>query len=430
MKPAATEIYHSKTDYEEALKRRAVMPEGFSASTVPIRFFPAEKPVGNPLPMNMSLILADEKTPSFGAVFTRNRFPGAPVVIGRKRCGKPFCRGILINNKVSNVCAPKGIENAETLCDAAGGILGIEGSLLIPSSTGIIGWRLPLKEMKEGLPGLAGSLSRDSLFPVARAIMTTDAFPKARSETLGEGRITAVAKGAGMIEPNMATLLVFILTDVEVEREALRRMLSEVVSETFNMISVDGDQSTSDSVIIMSSNKKPSPGNDDFSKALLSVCGSLAEDVVRNGEGTSHVIRVTVRGIGDKAEAAGIGKAVVNSPLVKTAVFGNDPNVGRIVGAVGDHLGNLGMDGYTANLTVSMGGIVIFAAGEFQIDREKEKALSGYLKEAMIDTAAGYPPHNGTVDIELGFGKDGPVTVVTGCDLSYGYVRENADYRS
>jgi glutamate N-acetyltransferase/amino-acid N-acetyltransferase len=425
------ESYQSQEEYYTALQKRAGLPEGFRCSTTSLHFYPLEKPVEEPLPMNMSLILADKATASFGAVFTKNSFPGAPVIIGKKRCTRHYIRGICVNNKISNVCTPDGVGDAERFCEALGKSLGIAGNLLIPASTGIIGWRLPLEEMIAAVPNLRKTLSRESLYPVSRAIMTTDSFPKVRSEPVGDGRITATAKGAGMIEPNMATLLVFILTDVRVEREILRKTLSGIVEETFNRISVDGDQSTSDTVIMISSNKKPYPGDHVFQKALFNVCGTLAEDIVRNGEGTSHVIRVMVKGIADKSVSIGIGKAVINSPLVKTAVFGNDANVGRIIGAIGDFLGTNGVNIDIKDLVIKVGGINIFSGMSFRIDVKKEKRLKRYMKEAQLDTwTKGYPSHNRAVDIELRFGKQIPVFTVTGSDLSYDYVRENADYRT
>jgi glutamate N-acetyltransferase/amino-acid N-acetyltransferase len=425
------ESYQSEEEYFTAVKKRSELPAGFRCSTTSFRFFPFEKPVEEPLPMNMSLVLADEATASFGAVFTRNRFPGAPVIIGKKRCAQPYIRGICINNKIANVCTLNGVEDAESLLEELGKFLGIAGSLLIPASTGIIGWQLPLKEMTAALSHLVDGLSNDSLFPVARAIMTTDSFPKVRSAPVGGGLVTATAKGAGMIEPNMATLLIFILTDVQVEREALRRALFDVVEETFNRISIDSDQSTSDTAIIISSNKKPSPGSSVFRETLFNVCSMLAEDIVRNGEGTSHVVRVMVKGIADKYVGTGIGKSVINSPLVKTAIFGNDANVGRIISAIGDYLGNNSLEIGTEDLVIKVGGIVIFSARAFRIDAEKEKRLAGYMKDARLDTSVkGYPAHNRTVDIELEFGSTTPVFTVTGSDLTYEYVRENADYRS
>ncbi|MBN2534890.1 MAG: bifunctional ornithine acetyltransferase/N-acetylglutamate synthase [Spirochaetales bacterium] len=423
--------YTSKQAYEDTLKKRALLPEGFTCSTSSLTFFPGEKPVKNPLQMNLSLILSHRDITSFGAVYTQNRFPGAPVLIGKKRLLKPSVRGILVNNKISNVCTKTGVVDAEELLDSLGRILSIPGSSFIPASTGIIGWGLPVGEMKKALPLLVDNLNSASLFDVAKAIMTTDSFPKLRSTNLGKGRITAIAKGAGMIEPNMATLLVFILTDIEIPRMILQQFLADAVDVSFNTISVDGDQSTSDTAIILSSALTPCKSLDDFKNALITVCKDLAEDIVRNGEGTSHVIKVKVKGDCDVRTGTGIGKAIVNSPLVKTAIFGNDPNVGRIIGAIGDFLGNHRLDIDTKTVMIKMGETDIFSGSAFILTPAKEKQLYQYLKQAQLNPEEkGYPLHENSVEIEVRLGNGGNCYTIIGSDLSYEYVRENADYRS
>jgi glutamate N-acetyltransferase/amino-acid N-acetyltransferase len=295
--------------------------------------------------------------------------------------------------------------------------------------------------MYEALPELVSRLrnteSSRTLYDVSKGIMTTDSYPKVRTAAVGEGRITAAAKGAGMIEPNMATLLVFVVTDLAVTRQELRRLFPRIIDETFNRISVDSDQSTSDTALLFSSCKKEAFEQADFEEGLYTVLRDLAVDVVRNGEGTNHVIRVDVHGAGDTGLAAEIGKAVVNSPLVKTAVFGNDPNVGRIVSSFGDYLGNhtdnpaiASLD--LSNVTITLGGEKIFSAGAFTLDEKKETRLSAYLKERSLGAfPVTYPKHDKTVDISVTLGEDknGQVTVY-GSDLSYQYVKENADYRS
>lgn len=430
------EEYVSKIAYETALKKRALMPEGFTCSTSSLTFSPGEKPVKTPLQMNLSLILADRDITSFGAVFTQNLFSGAPVLLGKKRCTQPSIRGILINNKIANVCTKNGISDAEELLDHLGRILKIPGTSLIPASTGIIGWCLPVDEMKKALPGLAANLAAaklpgGSLFDVAMAIMTTDSFPKIRSACVGEGRISAIAKGAGMIEPNMATMLVFILTDIDIPRTILQQCLSDAVEVSFNTISVDGDQSTSDTALILSSAVKSYTSRDEFQSALVAVCKDLADDIVRNGEGTSHVIKVMVKGDCDRKTGTGIGKAIINSPLVKTAIFGNDPNVGRIISAIGDFLGNHRVDVEIKTVSVKMGETEIFSNGAFMLTPAKEKKLFRYLKGAQLNPEKkGYPRHKKSVEIEVMIGYGENCYTVTGSDLTYEYVRENADYRS
>lgn len=425
------ESYTSESDYLQSLEARSVLPKGFRCSTKGISFFPRERAVQEPLSMNLSLILLEKETPDFGAVFTRNRFPGAPVLIGRERLGRPGIRGVLVNNKISNVCTPHGEEDARRLLARLGELAGSPGESFFTASTGIIGWELPLEEMQGALPDLVKGPDVSSLLPIARAIMTTDAFPKARSAAVGKGTIVGIAKGAGMIEPNMATLLCFLCTDVAAPRERLRQDLAWCVERTLNRISVDSDQSTSDTAIIMSSGARGPADAGEFRAGLLSVLSGLAFDIVRNAEGIGHAIRVRVERARNEATALGVARAIVNSPLVKTAVFGNDPNVGRIISAIGDYLGNQGEPVAAEHTVVRMGGEEIFANGCFRLDAKKEERLKRYLRDRAFDTRrVPWPQHDRTVDIEVGLDGSSPVVEVLGADLSYDYVKENADYRS
>ena len=425
------ESYSSESEYLDALAARAALPLGFRAAVQEISFRPRERESDQPLKMNLSLILLDRPTADFGAVFTRNLFPGAPVLIGRSRLARPRVRGVLVNNKISNVCTPTGVQDAERLLGALGALAGAPAEDFFCASTGIIGWQLPVAEMEGALPALHGRLSPESILPMARGIMTTDAFPKVRSATVGAGRIVGIAKGAGMIEPNMATLLCFLCTDVAVPRERLREDLAWCVERSLNRLSVDGDQSTSDTALILSSGARGPADPAEFRAALLQVLQELAFDIVRNAEGVGHVMRVRVDRARDEAAALGAARAVVNSPLVKTAVFGNDPNVGRIVSAVGDYLGNAGgaLDG--GRMTVRLGGEEIFSGGCFRLDPGKEKRLSEYLhSRALPSPRPSWPRHDRTVDIEISMDGGSPAVEVLGSDLSYDYVKENADYRS
>ena len=425
------ETYASEKEYLDDLASRSALPEGFRAAAVPIRFFPRERSVAEPLPMNLSLIALDEPTPAFAGVFTRNRFPGAPVLLGRERLSRPVTRGVLVNNKISNVCTPRGQQDAEDLLAGLGEATGAPGGQWFGASTGIIGWQLPVAEMRAALPALVSGLDGSSILPVARAIMTTDAFPKVRRAAAGKASVVGIAKGAGMIEPNMATLLCFLCTDAAVDRDVLRESLAWCVQRTLNRISVDSDQSTSDTVLAFSSGKRGRVDPQELRAALLSVLAALAGDIVRNAEGGSHVIQVTVSGARDEALAVGIGKAIVNSPLVKTAVHGNDPNVGRIVSAIGDFAGQAGMDFDARAVTVRMGGVEIFSGGCFRLDADKEKRLSAYLRGCgWTPGLKGYPAHDKSVAIEVDMGGSAAAVEVLGSDLSAEYVRENADYRS
>src|SRR6056297_2550746 len=232
--------FTDKNAYRAYLDAEGLLPKGFCISTDTFTFQPAEKESADPLKMNLALIALDKPTEAFAGMFTRNAFPGAPVIIGRRRLKENGTRGVLINNRVSNVLSPGGETRAESLLDELALKFG-EGSReeWFPSSTGIIGWGLPLEEMKMRIPGLIKRLKRDSALEAAEAIMTTDGYPKLRSISLGAGRIVGIAKGAGMIEPNMATMLVFILTDLDVPRHEMEKALRRGVAESFNCISID-----------------------------------------------------------------------------------------------------------------------------------------------------------------------------------------------
>lgn len=416
-----------------------VLPEGFSLHATSLEFFPREKPSAKPYQMRMSLIRAQDPCRSFGALFTRNAFPGAPVLVGRSRLDSPSVQAILVNNRISNVGSPTGVDDSLALCAEAGRLMGMDAGAVFPSSTGIIGWSLPVDAMTAALPRLVAEESRTDVPGFARAIMTTDSYPKAFSVSVGEGTILGFAKGAGMIEPHMATMLVFLLTDLDMDRDVLRRSLSGAVEKSFNCISVDSDQSTSDSCFLLSSARKPGVSEDVFAEALGRVCTRLATHVVRNGEGTAHVIRATVTGFGSHGLNRDVGKAVVNSPLVKTAVYGNDPNVGRIVSSLGDFLGNRGLALDASRLRITLGDAEVFSKGAFRIVEGLEERLSALLKDAWQDPAlAGFPHQDRFVDIGItlapaaGASGDSAASgaVVWGSDLGYEYVKENADYRS
>ena len=427
----AGESYSDANSYLAALTERSVLPEGFTCGTVSIDFKAPELGSDRSFPLDISALLLDEPSSSFGATLTRNRFPGAPVQLARRRLSLPNTRGVLINNKVANVYAPGGIDAAGRLLQCLGQLVGAEEEQLFCASTGVIGWGLPVEEMITALPSLNEKLSSGSAAGVARAIMTTDAYPKLRSASVGRGRIVGLAKGAGMIEPNMATLLVFILTDLAVDRDLLRHQLTRAVNLSFNRISIDGDQSTSDMVLAFSSGKVPATSMDEFEGALVKVCMELAEDVVRNGEGTSHVLRLLVREAMSEETALGVGKAVINSPLVKTAIYGNDPNIGRIIMAIGDFLGNADHSIDTDRVEIQIGGQEVFANGAFRLGGEKEKEIAAYLRSVALDPdGKSFPPHDLTVDIVIGLGQGDESAEVLGSDLTYEYVRENAEYRT
>ena len=292
------EKYNSEQEYLAELEKRGALPEGFKTAVLPLTFKPAERPVDKPLPMNLSMLCLDKSTSVFAGVFTRNKCPGAPVLIGRKMLDNSSVRGVIINNKIANVCTSTGVEDAQAIVKAAAAAAGADISEFFPSSTGIIGWKIPVKEMTDKVPELYSALKGGSALPLAKGIMTTDSFPKLRSIDLGGGRIVAVAKGAGMIEPNMATMLSYIMTDIKIDRDELRSILKRTADKTYNCISVDSDQSTSDTVIAMSSCLVDGVSPSDFEEALFKLCSDLSEDIIRNAEGTGHVIKLNYRSSG------------------------------------------------------------------------------------------------------------------------------------
>ena len=437
--PSSANSFLSRSVHRAWLATQARLPAGFRVGITRFGFTPRE--VSKPAEMTLTLIALNRPSPDFAAVFTRNAFPGAPVIIGRRRLAEPALGAILVNNKISNVCAPGGVEAAERICAEAARLLHQQPSEILPSSTGVIGWQLPVAEMLSALPQAVAALHGDSILAAAESIVTTDLFPKVRSAAVGNGRVVGIAKGAGMIEPNLATMLVYVLTDVAVPREALRAMLVRAVEVSFNGISVDSDTSTSDTVVAISSGCVACPDLTAFEAALTMVCRDLAEDVVRNGEGVHHVMRVRVAGAPTAAVARALGKAIVNAPLFKCAVAGNDPNVGRLIQAIGRHVGanEPGLD--LTRLRARIGGIEIFSRGTFQLDQEKERALARHLKDAELYASAppkngvftppvDYPAHERCVEIEVDLGIGGASATVLGGDLTHEYVSENADYRS
>ncbi len=439
--PSTSNSFADRAAHRAWLSTQAGLPRGFRAGAAAFEFVPFE--VEKPARMKLALLALDEPTEAFAAVFTRNAFPGAPVLVGRRRLSAPRLGAVLVNNKISNVCAPGGVEASERLCAEAALSLGMEPTEVLPCSTGVIGWRLPVEAMVKALPEAVAALQGESILAAADGIMTTDLYPKVRRfELPGGASIVGIAKGAGMIEPNLATMLVYLLTDAAVPRAALRAALAEAVEQSFNAISVDSDTSTSDTVVALASGAAGPVAAPAFRAGLLQVCRDLAEDVVRNGEGVRHVLRVTVRGAPDALAARLLGKAVVNSPLLKTAVAGNDPNVGRLVAALGKEAGARGIALDPARARISMGGEVILERGLFQLDREKERRLTAHLVAAelypQVPAADGitfrppvdFPPHERAVEIEVELGVGSGEAEVLGADLTHEYVTENADYRS
>jgi glutamate N-acetyltransferase/amino-acid N-acetyltransferase len=442
--PSTSLRFASRAAHRAWLQDNAALPRGFRAGTTRFEFQPAELPAGaKPARMTLTLLALESPTPDFAAVFTRNALCGAPVHIGRQRLAEPRLGAVIINNKISNVGAPDGIARAERICAATATAIGFAPTEVLPASTGVIGWQLPLEAMLSAVPAAHAALSSASVLPAAEGIMTTDLYPKVRRQVVGDGGIVGIAKGAGMVEPNLATMLVFLLTDIALPRAELRALLGPIADRTFNRISIDSDTSTSDTVVLLSSGQVPatSATRAAFAEALETVCRDLAEDVVRNGEGVHHVIRVSVSGAPNEAVARAIGKGIVNSPLCKTAICGNDPNVGRLGAAVGKQIALVAPGLDISGLRLAMGGHDLYAGGAFRLSPEKERALISHLSEAQLYTSrptgeghfappVDYPPHEGTVEITVDLGAGSASSVVIGSDLSHEYVSENADYRS
>jgi len=345
------------------------------------------------------------------AMFTRNRFPGAPVIVGRKHIANGFAQALVINSKNANVAMGKiGIDNAIETCRIVGEELGVDSYDVLPFSTGVIGRPLPMDKIRAGLRGIRTELKPNNLKLAAEAIMTTDAYPKYFSCQVGSAVIAGIAKGAGMIEPNMATMLVYLMTDAELPKAAIRPMLRRVVDRTFNCMSIDTDTSTSDTVVLMANGLAGKVRLGQFEKGLLEVCEYLTKEIARSGEGVTKLITVDVSRAKTQAQAKRVGKCVVNSPLVKTAVYGCDPNWGRVIMAVGKSFDPIIEP---SKVTIRFGDTNVFKKGS-PVDSDLE-ALRVYLGKSEI-----------TIGVDLGIGKAS--ARVWGCDLSEGYIKENAYY--
>lgn len=345
------------------------------------------------------------------AMFTRNRFPGAPVIVGRKHIANGFVQALVINSKNANVAMGRqGIDNAIETCRIVGAELGVDYRDVLPFSTGVIGRPLPMDKIRAGLRGIRNELQPNNLKLAAEAIMTTDKYPKYFSRRVGAAIIAGIAKGAGMIEPNMATMLVYLMTDAELPAKSLRPMLRRVVDRTFNSMSIDTDTSTSDTVVLMASGLAGPLNIREFEAGLFEVCEYLTREIARSGEGATKLITVDVNRAKTTTQAKRIGKFVVNSPLVKTAVYGCDPNWGRVIMAVGK---SFDTTIEPRKVTIGFGDTYVFRKGS-PVDCDLE-ALRAYLGQKEV-----------SISVDLGIGKAS--ARVWGCDLTEGYIKENAYY--
>ncbi|HVZ78555.1 MAG TPA: bifunctional glutamate N-acetyltransferase/amino-acid acetyltransferase ArgJ [Gemmatimonadaceae bacterium] len=382
---------------------RAVFPRGFRCASRNVGLKPSARDLA---------LFASEVDAAAAAVFTRNQFPGAPVVLGRETIKGGVLRGIVVNSKVSNVATgPQGVEHARRMAAAAAAELGTTADRVLVSSTGVIGVPLPIETIERGIRGIAAELQDEPLVG-AEGIMTTDTHPKALSARVGPATITWVAKGSGMIEPNMATMLAYIFTDAQFDAATLDRMLRAAVNVSFNMLSVDTDTSTSDTCAILANGLAGAVPEGEFQAALTAGCVRMTEILARDGEGAKHLIRATVRGAASERDARTIAKSLVNSPLVKTMVHGADPNVGRLLMAVGKCF----------DCTVNRDTTDAWINGHAVVHR----GARAEFDDATVRATLGHE----VVDLVVSLGVGAHEATAYGCDLTAGYIAENAAYYS
>jgi glutamate N-acetyltransferase/amino-acid N-acetyltransferase len=382
---------------------KPIFPRGFRCASRNCGLKPAGK--------DLALFVSDVEAAA-AAVFTRNHFPGAPIILGRETIRAGRLRAIVANSKRSNVATgPQGLESARRMAAAAAAEIETTPDRVLVSSTGVIGVQLPIGIIERGLVGIAADLQSDPIVG-AEGIMTTDTHPKALSMRVGDATITWVAKGSGMIEPNMATMLAYIFTDAAFDSATLDRMLREAVRVSFNMLSVDGDTSTSDTCAILANGLAGAVPERDFVEALTAGCIRMTEILARDGEGAQHLIRATVRHAASEGDARRIAKSLINSPLVKTMVHGADPNVGRLLMAVGKCF-DCAVHAESTDAWINRHPVV---RGGQRLDFDEAAVRATLVNEV--------------VDLEVSLGVGDATATAYGCDLTAGYIEENAAYYS
>ena len=399
-----------------------IAPQGFTAAGVHCGLRK------NKIKKDLALIFSKEgRECAAAAVYTQNKVCGAPITVTRENIKNGIVKAVICNSGIANTCTPDGIDKANAMCEMTAEILDIDKSDVIVASTGIIGAVLPLEPIKKGLPMLKNALAdtKEAGTDVAFAIMTTDTRKKEYAvefELDGKpARIGLIAKGSGMIEPNMATMLCFVTTDVNISPEMLQSALSDVIGDTFNMISIDGDTSTNDMVSIMASglcgNKKIAGDGVPFAvfkDALHKICEKVSKAIAFDGEGATKLLECKVLNANSKDDAKKLAKSVIKSSLVKTAMFGADANWGRILCALGYAGADIDPQKINVAFKSPAGEIEVCKSGSVEFDEKTAKEiLSQELIEIIIDMQTG--TNNATA---------------WGCDLSYEYVRINGDYRS
>lgn len=391
-------------------------PRGFRAAGVGAGM----KPSGRP---DLGLLVGDEGTTAAG-LFTTNRVAAAPVRLSRERLTLDGARAVLVNSGQANAATgERGEIDARAATDAAAQALGVDVWNVLACSTGVIGEPLHLDRLLPALPALAAALSPEGGVGFARAIMTTDTVDKQATADPGPFRVGGCAKGVGMIAPNLATMLVFVTTDAAVAREDLQTLAREQLGPRFDAITVDACTSTNDTVLLFASGAAPdaTPIRSGTSAwrtladAVGDVGDSLARQLIADGEGVTHVLLIDVAGAVSGSEARVIGKAVADSPLVKTAAFGGDPNPGRILQAVGAS----GIDVDPFAIDVSIGGVQLVAGGVIP---------PAYFDGEALAEAARLTMKEPEIHIEISLGDRPGRSRALGCDLSYEYVRINGEY--
>lgn len=373
---------------------------------------------------NLDVAVIYTKTQAVVAgTFTQNKVAAAPVYVSKEVVATGTAHAIVANAGCANACTgQQGLDDAHKMAQIAADELGVNADDVIVGSTGVIGVNLPMDKLEDGIKDAVANLSADGSDNAGRAIITTDTHSKSVTcefELSGKTvRMGAIAKGSGMIRPNMATMLCYITTDIAIDQALLQKAVSGCVEKSFNMISVDGDMSTNDMVIVLANgeanNAKITEENADyqiFFDKLMMLCTELAKQIAADGEGASKFLTINVKGAKSFADAKTVGMAIANSPLVKTAFFGEDPNWGRVICAVGYS----GADMVPEKTVVKFGGITIFANGTGAT--YDEKALAHVMKEKDI-----------VIDIELNMGQED--ATVWSCDLSYEYVKINGEYHT
>lgn len=373
---------------------------------------------------NLDVAVIYTKTQAVVAgTFTQNKVAAAPVYVSKEVVATGTAHAIVANAGCANACTgQQGLDDAHKMAQIAADELGVNANDVIVGSTGVIGVNLPMDKLEAGIKDAVANLSADGSDNAGRAIITTDTHSKSVTcefELSGKTvRMGAITKGSGMIRPNMATMLCYITTDIAIDQALLQKAVSGCVEKSFNMISVDGDMSTNDMVIVLANgeanNAKITEENADyqiFFDKLMMLCTELAKQIAADGEGASKFLTINVKGAKSFADAKTVGMAIANSPLVKTAFFGEDPNWGRVICAVGYS----GADMVPEKTVVKFGGITIFANGTGAT--YDEKALAHVMKEKDI-----------VIDIELNMGQED--ATVWSCDLSYEYVKINGEYHT